>query len=178
MYGDRPIADLSYEPGQDPLEVCMYFDASQPDEEPSSRNPEVLYIRGGMRERVFGIRACLNKVPLFKYSKGVRLIEGFHFIENAMASDLKGVVLHFKYLHDFKERVIEEAGREEHWGDGIEYKAYSEALSRDTSINPHYEGSVRHTSWRQLVELGFMRNSPGLSKYVGEITHHRDPGGE
>jgi hypothetical protein len=178
MYGDRPIADLSYRPGQDPLEVCMYFDASQPEEEPSSRNPEVIYKRGGMRERVFGVRACLNKVPLFKYSKEVRLIEGFHFIENAKASDLTGVILHFKYLHDFRERVVEEAGREEHWDAGIEYKAYFEALSRDTSINPYHEGSVRYTAWQQLVDLGFMRNSPALSKYVREITSHSDHRGE
>jgi len=171
MYGDGPIADASCRAGDDPLEVAAYFDTTLPEPGMHTEHPGQLYIRGGMRERVFGVRATLNKVPLFRYSLGVRLYEGFHFIDGVTASELLGGLLHFKYLDDFGDRAVEEARRGEHWCEAKEYKAYAEAITRDASINPRYEGSAKYEGWRQLVELGLMKNSRAFERYA------RDGGG-
>ena len=73
MYSDRPVTENKVRPGQDPLEVCPYFDGNTYVE--VRENPlSVKHIRGGPRLRLFpdGTKGpMLNKTPLLFWSQPV-----------------------------------------------------------------------------------------------------------
>lgn len=126
--------------------------------------PELIY--GGMRQRVFGIKPCLSKFALFKFSKNIYLSPGTHFIEGAHVAEIQGALLHFKYLHDFLPRVKEETAREEHWQNAKEYKAYLKTIG-GTAPDFHAPASVKYSGSGQLVDLGLMKSSPRLDRFSG-----------
>ena len=136
-YSDRAIADTVYEPGRDFLDCCNYIDRKfytyfEPNGGPEKNSPTY---SGGVRERVFGISTViLNKVPLFKYSRQLRLYEGLHWIGGAKLSHHRGALMHFKYFHTFHEYVAQESLRGEHWNEGSEYKTYQQVIARNRSL--------------------------------------------
>ena len=83
------------------------------------------HVVGGMRRRMFGVDACLIKHPLFLCNSHTVLHEGMHMHCGQRPSDVKGVLLHTKFLDDFACRVTEEVRRKEHWDGAKEYKKYA-----------------------------------------------------
>ncbi len=166
MYPNSTFDDIRYERGMDPLRLCQYFDDDShflwktsdfhSDESRVGEFPH--FYQGGMRHRVLGVTPCLNKIPLLKYDRGVKLFIGAHFVEGVKISRLRGVVLHFKFLQDFSHRVREEAKREEHYKRGAQYKDYARALSQNRLVNPYYSRSQRFRNSHQLMNLGLMRS--------------------
>ena len=67
-----------------------------------------------------------------------------------------GVLLHFKFLDDFYQRVQVEAARGEHYADGLEYKIYAQLLAQNPALTLRDQNSARLQSSRQLVEMGLM----------------------
>jgi hypothetical protein len=166
MYADVPVREAVYRPGQDPVEVCPYFDR------------EFFHWRGtagpwqnfegfagGLRRRVFGGDSYpfLSKVPLFRYAPN-RVIAGGTHSTNAGPKEIaseRGAVLHFKFLARFVERLQDELrDRRSDAGDSSEsYATYDRALTTDADLclyDPIL--SVRLQGSRQLVELGIMRD--------------------
>jgi hypothetical protein len=168
MYSRAPFAKNLYRPNQDPLEVCAYLDA---DNYAHSRVRALgqtrLHVTGGMRQRVFGTDACLNKYALLKWTGGLKAYQGMHWIDHAAVADVSGAVLHFKYFSDFADRVREEVARKQHWSDAAEYREYLGALARVPDLCPHYDGSVRFTDSSQLTALGIAHSSPAFDEFCG-----------
>ena len=168
MYSEGPIRDAHYASGQDPREVCPFFDR-QVYHARTNRFPghagQWSYF-GGARQRVFGGQApggneanfyCLNKVPLFRYEPSVVVSENFHWLAGPPLAAETGCLLHFKYISTFPARVIEEARRQEHWNGAAQYVRYAEVLHRDPNLTLFDPGlSLRYRDSRQLVELGIM----------------------
>jgi hypothetical protein len=72
-----------------------------------------------------------------------------------------GVLLHFKFLHDFHDRAVEEVARGEHYDVGLasEYRRYVERLGENPEMTLAYEGSTRLAGTTQLVHLGLMQDT-------------------
>ncbi|WP_139558670.1 glycosyltransferase family 2 protein [Methylotetracoccus oryzae] len=139
-YSDRSIADTVYQSGTSFLDCCNYIDRKfytyyEPNGGPEKNSPTY---SGGVRERVFGISTViLNKVPLFKYSRHLRLYEGLHWIGGVKLSSQRGALLHFKYFSTFHEYVAQESLRGEHWNEGSEYKIYQQVIARNRGLTLH-----------------------------------------
>jgi hypothetical protein len=175
MYGDRPIRDIAYRQGQDPLEVCPFFDR------------EFFHWRGtagpwqnfegfagGVRRRTFGEDSYpfLGKVPLFRYTTD-RVIAGGAHSTNAPPEEIaseRGALLHFKFMARFVDRVSDELGSERRSRDPSEsYETYARefASSRDLCLyDPKH--SVRLRDSRQLVDLGVMSDGASTAKRVDQ----------
>src|SRR3989338_2471874 len=174
MYPSGPLEKAGYQAGTEPLTAAPYFDAGPyttelkkdyvPAWEMYHSGPGLLY--GGMRQRVFGIKPCLSKFPLFKFNRGMHLSPGMHFIEGARVANMRGALLHFKYLQDFSVRVKEAAAREEHWQNAKEYKAYLKTLG-DTPPSFHAPASVKYSGSRQLIDLGLMKTTSRPDRFFG-----------
>lgn len=174
MYPGGPLEKADYQAGSDPLTAAPYFDAGAyttelkknyvPAWEMYHSGPELLY--GGMRQRVFGIKPCLSKFPLFRFTRGMHLSPGMHFIENAHVANIRGALLHFKYLQDFPLRVKESVEREEHWQKAKEYKAYLKTLG-DSAPSFYSPASAKYSGSGQLVDLGLMKGSPRFDSLSG-----------
>lgn len=166
MYGKGTVDDAMYCKGQDPLEVCPWFDATgyYQDKRP---NYGEWWIRGGVRRRVFFAdqpwnAPALNKTVLIKWQWHYAYIASTHIawpnkLNRPHFTDTlapTGCLLHFKYLSLFREKVEEEMERKEHYAGSREYRRYLDGLNDQTVL--WSSASVRFQDWRQCVDLGLM----------------------
>lgn len=166
MYGRGKIEEAVYSPGQDPLEVCPWFDKTGYYQE-YNKWYWTFWIRGGVRRRVFSKdrpweAPALNKTVLVKWRSHYSFISSAHTLwprrlnrphfKDGLAPT--GCLLHFKFFSAFKEKVEEEIQRKEHFAGSKEYISYKNALS--TGLSLWHEGSVRFKGWQQCVALGLM----------------------
>jgi hypothetical protein len=174
MYPDRPLTEVKYTREADPLLIASWFDKAsytEFDAGPSDWHASnILHqgpsrLLGGMRERVFGVQACVSKLPLVKFRNSIALSLGAHLIQGARVADLRGALLHFKFLDDFAANVRREIAREQYWNKAQEYKGYGAALSLDPNLNLMSPISEKFTSSSQLVALGVMRTSASFMEY-------------
>jgi len=172
LYPQTPPQEVAYKPGTDYFTMEWFFDPP----EMMTKVPRHFWkgsgldyrFEGGMRERVFGIRNCCSKFPLFRFSKGMYLHDGQHYLEGAHVSGLRGVLHHFKYLQDFVPHVREEARRGEHWRDGSEYKQYARVMDeREGGVNFHFPGSIRYLEASQMEALGVTKRPAGYLPPLG-----------
>ena len=176
MYSDKPIRNTKYNPNDNPLDCCPYFDP------PHYNNYTVplfdkkkwkffytkIYI-GGMRKRVFksakNFNPLISKIPLFYYTSNTYLYQGMHGINGTKPADIEGVVFHTKFMHDFIDNVMEESIREEHWDNAAEYKTYKEHILNNSNLTLNYPSSLKYCGSTQLVELGIMQSSYQFENY-------------
>ncbi|MCP8896335.1 glycosyltransferase family 2 protein [Shinella daejeonensis] len=166
-YGKGPLEESLLAEGQDPFEVCPYFDKDGYLQVPSWGHST--WIRGGPRLRVHFAEnpdeaPALNKVPLIKwrfhyhYNMSMHDARPFylnraHRIGNVSTS---GVLFHFKMVSSLIAKAEEESQRKEHYADGREYDRYL-AAEQVSFYEPGI--SCRYERPGQLVALGLM--SPG-----------------
>jgi len=162
MFSRGPIGQVNYRAGEDLRAAAPWFDAEGYSRIPYRRvfhgdAPEFIYM-GGTRARMFNEEFGCSKYPFFKYRPGQFLRLGLHTIEGAKPSKAQGAVLHFKYLQDFKEKAFREAERGVYWNASAEYKAYAERFRQEGDFSLWHPGAKRYEGWRQLAELGLMRD--------------------
>ena len=164
MYSSQSIQETKISAGQDPREVCCYFDrkfyhVKYPEAGPY-KNQTCFF--GGARQRTFGESSsfCLNKVALLRYDLDCVLAGGQHWTNLPLSSvaEESGCLLHFKYYSDFHTRVMEQVARKEHYAEALQYRQYLEKLKEEKGLSlydPRY--SVRLQNSQQLIDLGVMR---------------------
>ncbi len=103
----------------------------------------------------------LRKIPFVLWSRGMRYLNP-HATTPVHIAGVTGVLLHFKFLEDFFERVNAEVRRKEHWDGASEYTRY--AMKMKPELTFHYTGSVVYKDSQQLVRLGMMREDDGWSR--------------
>jgi hypothetical protein len=103
---------------------------------------------------------ALTKVPLVRWLPGTRFRDS-HRTTPINLSDVTGVLLHFKFLRDFYERISTEASRKEHWDGAAEHARYLAKLKVDPSLSLYYAGSVEYQGSEQLLRLGLLREDQG-----------------
>jgi hypothetical protein len=167
MYSQTTVDQAAYHVGQDPLEVCPWFDPTgyYQDRRPTYGD---WWIRGGVRKRGFfpdnpEQSPALNKTVLVKWKPHYRYIASTHvvwpnhlnnphFNNHTLAPT--GCLLHFKYLSLFRLKVEEEMARKEHYAGSREYVKYLDGLNQNillwTPVSARFEG------WQQCVNLGLM----------------------
>ncbi|SEN22898.1 Glycosyl transferase family 2 [Palleronia salina] len=167
MYPKGAMTDVVYQPGQDPLEICSWFDAGN---YMISRNWDYasLWIQGGPRARKFFAETpyrapALNKVPLVKWGRGNVFVSSTHMLlprglnlvfDDRGGEKACGCLLHVKFLDAFLEKSQAEVARAEHYRGAAEYRAYADALRDDPDL--WCKWSEKYINWRQLEILGLM----------------------
>jgi|GEM_PF-61610 len=165
MYSEKPIKNAEYIAGQNPLEVCPYFDKkfySTKQEKPGQGRHLTSY-SGGVRWRVFGLPEYgsfnLNKIPLLKYDVRVKLNRGYHSIDNVNLAYQTGCLLHFKFFSTFPKYVKQEVEREEHANGAKKYQQYAKKFEENPNLTLFSsEHSVKFKDSQQLLELGVIIN--------------------
>jgi hypothetical protein len=181
MYPDRALSKIKYEQGTDPLQIASWFDSPSYCEGFAGmhylHDQNIFYeglprLFGGVRKRAFDANPCLSKVPLVRFDNSVFLSPGAHFIQGARLADLRGALLHFKYLDDFPQNVKQEVMRgQRSFGNDLEYNRYLAALSRFPDLCLHADLSVRFSDSAQLVNLGIMKRSRAYGSFIEEMSN-------
>lgn len=165
MYSNFRSQDAFVSSGQDPLEVCSFFDSygyySQYDK---GSNTE--WVKGGVRGRKFFTTdlwagPALNKTPLVKWRRGYCFLKSSHQLWplklnmgcNSGPSYVSGGLLHFKFTSSGLTKIGEEASRRQHT---TEYERYSDAsLTNDLLFSQDL--SIRYLGWKTLYDLGLIQ---------------------
>ncbi len=114
----------------------------------------------GTRRRHFGIDPYLDKVPIFRFKRGMRLKRGQHVLPGARLAAATGALLHFKFLSDFApSRTCDRAfqARRARHLDAVyaaETESYAEKTETTRGLCLATDGAVRYQGWKQLAELG------------------------
>lgn len=159
MYANDCLKNVEYKRGQDPLKVAPWFDIN------THHKIRSRYY-GGMRERIFGITPCITKYPLVRIENENFPSQGMHHTSIRPISSVQGALLHFKYFHDFYDKVSDGVKNEQHWNNSLEYKAYLKILEHYPDINLWYSGSGKLLKFDQLLETGIMKTTSNFDKYA------------
>ncbi len=167
LYPKGPLAQAVHRPGDDPVTVLPWFDASGYSREHQTRWHNVS-IRGGVRRRVFfadwpAHAPHLHKTPLIRWhwryaylssthiALPRRLNRGFH--PGPLPT---GVLLHTKFLPQVLEKSAEEKQRRQHFTHAERYDDYYDRLLANPDLwDPQI--SVRYQGWQHLMALGLMQ---------------------
>ena len=143
MYPEK--TNNHYRRGQDFLTHSPYFDEFNEThyEIRAKIYDSFSFLVGGVRNRLFGVKPCIQKMPFFRYDfPPLAPSAGYHFFQEngkvLLESDLirphqdPGVLLHFKFIKpQFQSFIEQRVERNEDWNDSSEYRAYLEALRGD-----------------------------------------------
>jgi Glycosyl transferase family 2 len=102
----------------------------------------------------------MSKIPLLRWRPGTKLPGGPHRVsaEYNLAPDW-GTVLHFKYLHDFPQKVEQAVSRGQHMSGAVHYKQYQGRIPELRGKSLRFEGSRRFRDYRSMLDVGLMRMS-------------------
>lgn len=167
MYPKGPVDDIPYRPGDDPLDIAHWFDSGN---YVINRNLSFgnLWIQGGPRARTFFANEpekapALNKIPLVKWNRDYTYVSSTHMLlprglnlvyDEWGGEKASGALLHMKFLSTFTDKAREELGRQEHYANSLEYKAYAAGLESNPDL--WCKWSEKYINWRQLEILGIM----------------------
>ncbi len=84
-----------------------------------------------------------QKTCILKYKPWMQLSAGLHYVGDVKIAPTPAVLCHFKYHSGFHKKVVDELGRNQHFDDSAEYRAYAEALEGGVNCFFSKKGSVR-----------------------------------
>ncbi|WFE89927.1 glycosyltransferase family 2 protein [Roseibium porphyridii] len=114
--------------------------------------------------------AVQSKIPLLKWQAGICFSGGVHGIDREVpvAPDW-GVLLHFKYLDDFKSKVAEAITRKQHTDNAGHYRDYNSQIESLMEKGLRSFCSLRFDSVETLIDCGLMRETPALRNWVSRL---------
>lgn len=160
-YSDRSIDETVMAPGDNPFELCPYFDRDGY----VQRSNYMLgtFVQGGPRLRAFNRATpreapALNKMPVvwwkkhYRYQSSAHLMWPWQLNRTSIKTGipLSGALFHFKFVSSLREKVSEEMVRRQHYGDSREYARYKENIHRTLYLNGV---SINYKGTGQLMEL-------------------------
>ena len=176
MYAEDSLREVTYRPGQHPLELCPCFDRAGYIHRDHPDFPFRM-IAGGLVSRFLYDRrqdgVYLHKVPLVRWQEDLRYTSSTHTLYPVALAAETGVLLHFKYMADFIDRARIEAERKQYWQGAKRYAEFHRRLDGSHAVDFRCELTERFRSTAQLVELGLMRTSPELEEIAARIDGRR-----
>jgi hypothetical protein len=88
-----------------------------------------------------------QKVALIRYRPWMRFAEGLHYASGVTPARERLAFAHFKYHRGFREKVMQEIARKQHFDNASEYRRYINMLSEaggrffDPALSQHYQGA-------------------------------------
>lgn len=157
MYPFGDLDEASFE-NDAPFKVAPYFDREAQielkfggGEFSNSRN-----FVNGLRHRIAPSRInayISHKHALFKYMPWIRLSEGVHYSANMKPSAKPAFFAHFKYHAGFKNKVLAEIKRNQHFNGAEEYQRYAGILAEGKGEFGDKKLSTKYVNSKTFVEL-------------------------
>jgi glycosyltransferase involved in cell wall biosynthesis len=184
MFADGVLDEQVSNASDSLKETYPYYDISDITQEDYARrygrynlasNDAIKFHFGGIRRTLFGTEDWITKHPLVFVDRRIEPIRTGHDVFNARIADISAVLLHYKFLsnfRDFARRAVQEGG---YFNNSQAYRAYSQALEREPRLYIRQPTSQRLASINDLVEQGFLVVSP---EYVRWVEKHAGVSGQ
>jgi len=163
MYDDDGSNSCHYSPGDRMVDASPMFDATgycrKPSFVKSLRPATALAIEGGPRARVLfdqsdptSMLPYLHKVPFMKWTPGAGM-KTSHEVDPVIRniSDLRGALLHFKFLNHPDLTNKDRLRELDHWNENKQHSRYLDKLVDTAGKMFMFEGSSRYASSQSLV---------------------------
>ena len=182
MFPDRPIgevADLTYAQALEAFRFCdlggivdvpytdtglIHFAYWMQDNRVS--NPDIRFLFGGIRNKVFGELCCLSKHPLVFVGEGVEPGVHPHCSAHVSCADFTALIRHYKFANNPQVRdartVAERSVR--HGEDQKRLAAYA----REGGLTLYSDDAVVFEGFDQLIGAGFLIGSPAYDAFLQE----------
>jgi hypothetical protein len=166
-----PAAEGKPSSGDMPWEFSSHFDGLGYDVNYSKRS---ITLTGGPRGRRFDEQNELMKYPLIYWDKacslGISIHQPLPYDRNF--SHLWGVLLHFKFYANYREKIVEAVEGGQHFNGAAHYKRMRLELDQTGEINLTSDSSIKFIGADQLIDLGFMPIIPfeAAKAGIGETT--------
>ncbi|XUY28277.1 glycosyltransferase family 2 protein [Agrobacterium sp. rho-8.1] len=154
MYSDLAAGD--YNPDAQPWQISDHLDVEGYDLTIEKRG---VSIKGGPRNRRFGEENELMKYPVIYWDESCYFGSSPHrpLPYGRNFPETWGVLLHFKFFVDYKDKIAEAVREKQHFGGSAHYVKLLEEIEQKGAIDLYDENvSTRFISSKQLVDLGFM----------------------
>ena len=158
MYPQGDLAEADFEGEGNPFELAPCFDA-----QPLLRwqlgsghysNSEVFV--SALRHRLIVDSApnlyTSQKVAVFRYAPWVRLAQGLHYASNLNVAPEPAAFAHFKYHAGFRQKVMQEIARKQHFNGAEEYRKYLAMLAESQGSLWRHDLSARYQGSRSLLD--------------------------
>lgn len=115
-------------------------------------------VKGGPRKRLFNEENELIKYPLIYWDKYCFFGSSIHrpLPYNRNFAPIWGVLLHFKFFTNYREKIAEAVDGRQHYNGSQHYQTMKEELDQKGDIDFMDKSSTRFANPTQLIELGFM----------------------
>lgn len=167
LFPKGSVAKAQYKLGQNPLNICRYFDAGNYQISQNNRDKN-LWIQGGPRARHFfndlpHKSPALNKIPLVKWRRGYAYTSSTHALlpsrlnavyDRSGGQKISGALLHVKFLNTLEEKLNDALCNAEHYQESAEYRRYTDQMENSPSL--FIPGAGTFKNWSQLETLGVM----------------------
>lgn len=168
-YGPHAPSAQNYASGTPFGKACQYFDGDGYYATVGDRFPYYA-VFGGMRRRVFfgkgedGWGPALRKLPLVRWRKGLAYTFSTHSMTPCKLGDITGVLLHYKFLNDFRALAESEVKRGDRFV-ASHYQRYVHTLT-DYRGSFLYPNSIPFVDSAQLLRCGLIRSTKGWVDYI------------
>ena len=169
--GDLAQADFSRDA---PFEVARHFDAQPllPWRLGSGCFSNSSTWLSGLRHRLIPDSApnfyTAQKVAVLRYQPWVRLSEGLHYVSNRRLAAAPACFAHFKYHAGFREKVLQEVARGQHFNGAEEYRKYLAMLAEAQGPWAAAGASSRYENSASFGALFTMHNAATLGVMNGQ----------
>jgi glycosyltransferase involved in cell wall biosynthesis len=138
-----------------PWEFSRYFDGAGYS---MTLNKRGISLKGGPRTRKFEEKVELIKYPLVYWDNTCFFGSSPHrpLPYERNFTTIWGALLHFKFYVNYREKIVEAAVEQQHYGGSVHYKKMMNEIDEKGEIDLHDEVSIEFTGPDQLVNLGFM----------------------
>jgi hypothetical protein len=155
MYPDGPLDSHRYRPGQALPDACPLFDATgywwRED------GPWIGQLRGGARSRLFGNPHRCEKLPFFRHTVWFAHESPHYAVAYGYRPPAEGALLHFKLMHDFRDRVEVAIALGTHSNSSLYYRVIGNQLTAMSVVDPRFAGSRRYEGPQSLIDAGLLR---------------------
>ena len=155
-YGDLSEADFTKD---DPFEVAGWFDMSslRPWRLGSGWFSNMESTSSNLRHRLAPHSEphayVSQKYALFRYYPWLRLSQGIHYQSGMKVCEAPAYLAHFKYHAGFKEKVMVEVRRKQHYNNALEYNRYLQLLAEREGGFGDPDISVKYQNSKSLCNL-------------------------
>ena len=157
MYPQGDLSSADFTAAESPFEVAPWFD----------EQPVVRWQLGGgnysnlptylsaLRHRLIPDSApnlyTSQKIAVFRYAPWVRLAQGLHYASNLNVAPEPVVFAHFKYHAGFREKVMKEIARKQHFNGAEEYRKYQALVAESCQSLFEPKCSRRWAGSREMI---------------------------
>jgi len=175
MFADLPLKELKTLKDKSLKEAYPYYDNSAMMITPYQKayntvnHPKTSHFRGGVHRQVFDIENIyLSKMPLIKWDESIEVHETSHSSVHVNIADVSTVLLHYKFVVGFYEKIQRVLEEKSYWNASETYQKYLSFIERHPDLNLKQASAKKYQKSEELEEENTVWISEDYKNWVAK----------